>query len=412
MRRFGGLAFVALGIAIVLMLPRHQSAQAQQHSFGPAVAETITAPVAPPNPLHSTGPRVAQTATGFPAQTYEVVRPRFNSQTGQTDRVVTSVFAPAKTIGGLATFTARPKLSKETRVLVNELQELAKGENNEDQKEELMQTLREQLDKEFSMMHQQQSDQIATVEKQLEKLKARHEKRTDNKQAIIDRRIDQLLGRPDDLSWEQPGSQLGSTSRQTFVFPQGEWNRAPSNQVGQGIRAGGFFNKPAAPPQPVKPQTPEVSEQTTEVGSNLDLSTLRTAMQAMRESAQKKAALEAALAQVKQLEAMRKRNLVSKDELQKAEMQLAAAQEQAKLSELFLKALGGRMERNVSAEQKKLELEKSQVDQALDAQKLKAVEQKILASEAKLESATSELKLYQEALKVLAKEKAKAEKDE
>ncbi|WP_145171256.1 hypothetical protein [Rubripirellula lacrimiformis] len=86
-----------------------------------------------------------------------------------------------------------------------EVQALAyeiKRSQRDDQKELKRTELRSLLERQFDSMHDQQAQKIAELKERLEKAEAMHAQRSDNKSLIVNRRMDQLMGTPDELSWD------------------------------------------------------------------------------------------------------------------------------------------------------------------------------------------------------------------
>lgn len=97
-------------------------------------------------------------------------------------------------------YTSKPVAAHSPKAmrLAAELRELKEDDESRDKK---LEQLRDELEQEFTRLHEQQLAEIERTEQRLQSLKSLHDKRQENKRSIVNRRIDELLGKADPLSW-------------------------------------------------------------------------------------------------------------------------------------------------------------------------------------------------------------------
>ncbi len=139
------------------------------------------------------------TETAYREETVEIKVPVLDPATGQQVEKLQRVIRRVPVMTTRYVRTHPSGHDPKTTQLVNELRSMTE---NDKQRGEKIDELRQRLDSEFSKMHEQQAEEIARTQQRLDSLKSVHQQRGDNRDKIVQRRIDELLGKPDSLRWE------------------------------------------------------------------------------------------------------------------------------------------------------------------------------------------------------------------
>jgi hypothetical protein len=258
-----------------------------------------------------------------------------------------------------------PKVTK----LVSELRAM---KDDDEEHEAKLEELRQQLESEFSKMHETQAKEIDKTAQRLDSLKQVHQQRGENKDRIVQRRVDQLLGKADALQWKtstgtassgpvqqsylpQSSSPLVATSRQiaqTFPAPVrsarvGAPPLAPVAQKPGNKRTNSFQRVEVSDSVPVRPSArPQISVSASAIGEVFQLA---------RNSANAMAELSEIQVEHDQFSRLRDSGVIPINELRKAELKLARLKREVKLNQLQLEALRESLERELKLAESTLE---------------------------------------------------------